>query len=449
LDAETGPGATVMDIGASTLQAACRATVVLGVCFVSLLAGCTAGDVALYEPEGSGLARGLTVKVEPDSTAADIADALGWTDGVPDAEVLVQRIGTEFRWGTALTDPNGLAGFADLIQGTYRLAAYRVLTDDETAQLGRRQAFADGTKVYLSQPLTWTLRMAAEQPRSLVFSEVYGTAPFVSEIQYAYHMFLELYNNSDTLVFLDGMIVGFVPIGPYPSELFPCEASAPFRNDPDGIWALFFHQFPGAGAEYPLAPGRTVVVALDAVDHSAVDPRFPDLSHADFEFLGSADVDNPAVPNMPEVGLESWREGHGLKFYVGSTFFLSRRVDPDALVRRQIWEHGEEELVRFPSEAILDVLATVDDDAMGEQGPMCDEKTHRNFDRLEGGGIKHGVDLEYSVQRRVIDYTPGGRAILQDTNTSAVDLVRALYTPGTLPQPQLGGARSAAGTREH
>jgi hypothetical protein len=34
----------------------------------------------------------------------------------------------------------------------------------------------------------------------------------------------------------------------------------------------------------------------------------------------------------------------------------------------------------------------------------------------------------------VIDTTPDGRAILQDTNTSAVDLVRALYTVGTLPE---------------
>ncbi len=30
-----------------------------------------------------------------------------------------------------------------------------------------------------------------------------------------------------------------------------------------------------------------VVVALDAIDHSVVDPRFPDLSNADFELLGS------------------------------------------------------------------------------------------------------------------------------------------------------------------
>jgi len=60
---------------------------------------------------------------------------------------------------------------------------------------------------------------------------------------------------------------------------------------------------------------------------------------------------------------------------------------------------------------------------------------HRNFDRLAGGFIDHGEDLEFSAQRVVLARTPDGRAILQDTNTSAVDLIRSPYTVGTLPNP--------------
>jgi hypothetical protein len=444
-----------MKMGTSILRATCRRTVPALAVASWLLAGCTAGEVELYEPEGSGLGRGLTVKVVLDEAAAEVGEALGWSDGVPDAEVRVHRVGTELHWQTEFTDSAGEARFPDLIQGTYRVAAYRVLTDEEAVQLGdRRRAFADGTKFTLVQSLTRTLQLMPEEPGSLVISEVYATVPYSTETQYNdYHMFLELYNNSDTTVFLDGMIVGTnygLPI--HPTQYYTCEASAPFRNDPNGFWALFFHRFPGTGAEYPLGPGETAVIAVDAVDHSALYPRYPNLAHADFEFLGPADVDNPAVPNMPEVGLRTWPEGHGVRLGMSLVFFLSSRVDLDALVRRiaQPSQPGLEgvEYVRFPREAIVDALATVS--ATSEQlRPRCDEWVHRNFDRLEGGGARSGEDVEYSVQRVVIGYTQGGRAILQDTNTSAVDLVRALYTVGTLPQPQLGGARSATGRREH
>ncbi len=145
-------------------------------------------------------------------------------------------------------------------------------------------------------------------------------------------------------------------------------------------------------------------------------------------------MDNPAVPNMPEVGLESWFHGHGLLLYSFQPYFLSQPLDVETLPR--VWDEGgrvAREYVRFPRDAVLDVIATDVNTAGDERTPPCDEDVHRNFDRLPGGFIDHGPDFEYSVQRLVIDVTPDGRAILQDTNTSAVDLIRALYTPGTLP----------------
>jgi hypothetical protein len=174
---------------------------------------------------------------------------------------------------------------------------------------------------------------------------------------------------------------------------------------------------------------------MDAIDHSQYHPSFPDLTDADFELLGFADVDNPAVPNMPDVGLEYSRRGHSMELWVAGTLFLSERVDIETLPRPWPWApEYDREYVRFPREALLDVLATDVNDALDEQSYLyCHERVHRNFDRLAGGFINHGEDLEYSVQRVVIDSTPDGRAILQDTNTSAVALVRALYTVGTLP----------------
>jgi hypothetical protein len=429
-----------VNVGAQILHGTCRRALPALALVSWLLGGCTAGEVELYEPEGSGLGQGLTVKVELDSTAADIAEALGWTEGVPDAEVRVHRIGTEFRWQTVLTDSAGEARFPDLIPGRYRLAAYRALTEEEAAQLGSwRRGFGDGLILDISGPQTRTLTLAPDRRGSLLIGEVYGTAPFVAEVQWNYHRYLEIYNNSDTTIYLDGMILGKAysvrgEIPPYNT----CVGMEPFRVDPDGVWAVEFHQFPGSGAEYPLAPGAIAVVAMDAIDHSQIHPSFPNLTHADFELLGPADVDNPAVPNMPDVGLEYDRRGHGMTMWVSVTYFLSEPVDIETLPRAQPWApEFDNAYVRFPRAALLDVLAAEKNDALEEQDiSRCLEAIHRNYDRLAGGFIKSGVDLEYSVQRLVIDTTPDGRAILQDTNTTAVDLVRALYTVGTLPQGQ-------------
>jgi hypothetical protein len=373
----------------------------------------------------------VTVTVEPE--ASDLAQALGWTGGVPNAEVRIHRWGTDFQWQTATTDGQGVARFPNAIPGTYRLAAYRPLTDTEVAQVGgAAHAFGDGMMTNVSNTVERTLSLGPTRRGSVVFSEVYATAPFSG---YDWHMYFELYNNSDHTVFLDGMIFGtMLGVSNVTGGLAPtCAESEPFRNDPDGVWTHFLHQFPGSGSEHPLLPGEVAVVAVDGIDHSVVDPLFPDLSGADFELEGTGDVDNPAIPNLPEVGVEPWFLGHGLRFFINDIFFLAERLDP-ALLERRVWRHkSDETYLRIPADALLDVMATEEDDALNDaRYSYCFPFVHRNFDRLPGGFVKNGEDLEYSVQRLVIG-TVNGRKILQDTNTSAVDLVRALYTPGTIP----------------
>ena len=145
-------------------------------------------------------------------------------------------------------------------------------------------------------------------------------------------------------------------------------------------------------------------------------------------------MDNPDVPNMTEVGLQPWYQGHGLRFLIGDVFFLAEAIDVSGLPRGVFHDpRSDIHLFRVPAAAVIDVLSTYKDDALWEQRfPDCGAHVHRSFDRLEGGFIKHGRDIEYSVQRPVLTHV-NGRAILQDTNTSAVDLIRARYTPGRLP----------------
>lgn len=386
--------------------------------------------------DGGDLRPGLTVTVELDSDAAAIGQQLGWTAGVPGAEVRIHRIGTAFAWETATTDADGVARFEDAIAGRYRVAAHRSLNEQEQSAVGSAAlALGDGLIRNVATSTEATLHQTPDRRGSLVISEVYATAPFTAETRYDFHYSFELYNNSDQTVYLDGKIWGTtlgIPVQEF--SIFPCSASEPWRNDPTGIWAHFLHRFPGGGTDHPLAPGDFAVVALDAVDHSAIDPRFPDLSGADFELLGSADVDNPDVPNLLEVGVEPFQLGHGLRFFIGHVFFIADDLNVAALERGTLTITRDTEFLKLPAEALIDVLDTEDTNPLGEQEfPPCDVKVHRSFDRLGGGFVEHGEDLGFSVHRTVVG-AAGGRVILQDVNTAAVDLIRARYTPA-LPPP--------------
>ena len=417
-----------------------RHRIIAGVLFGGLGLGC-AGDVGLSDPPPGGndhLQPGLTVRVAVDPEAAGVAAALGWADGVPGAEVRAHRIGTEFAWETAVTDDGGTAYLPHLVAGRYRVAAYRPLTEAESARAGVSALASGRVLTVAGVGSEGTLTLVPNRTESLVISEVYAPGtPSREGFSYNFHMFFEVYNNSDRTVFLDGLAFGYVHLFDIATPPVPCSRSAPFRKDPEGVWGYFLHRFPGGGGEYPLAPGTVAVVARDAIDHSVIDPHFPDLSHADFELIGSGDVDNPDVPNLPETGLAPWFDGHGLLFYEIHTLFLARELDVASLERRVLYEEDDDEKFRVPATHLIDVLSLDVADVFQDQlFERCDGIVHGSFDQL-GGGFppEPGNDLSYlalSVQRIRLPGPEGAAGRLQDTNVSAVDLFAAPATPGTI-----------------
>ena len=411
----------------------------MGIC-LSLFAVACAGDVGFSDPPppadgGDHLRPGFTVNSVVAPEAASVARALGWADGVPGAEVRVHRVGTNFAWETALADDLGTAHLPRLVTGQYRVAVYRPLSAAETLATGVEVLAAGRMSPVAARGTERTIELVPNQPGSLVISEVYAPATFVAELSYNFHMYFEVYNNSDRTVFLDGLTFGTVQLINAAGRSVSCAESAQFRKDPDGVWAEFLHRFPGSGGQYPLAPGEAAVVALDAIDHTVVHPDFPDLSAADFELRGSGDVNNPDVPDLVEIGLRSWFHGHGLLFYVGHVLFIAEKLDPAAL-ERTVWSlpSGDMTMLRVPASALIDVVWTEEDDALRDQRHEgCDGVVHERFDQLGGGYLKHGVDLTLSVQRILLPGAAGAAGRLQDTNVSAVDLVKAPITPGRIP----------------
>ncbi len=250
------------------------------------------------------------------------------------------------------------------------------------------------------------------------------------EINYIWDVFFEFYNNSDTTIYVDQMVMGRT----YSFVNFlgnnSCADLRQYRNDPLGIWSASFHQFPGSGTEHPVAPGQVVTIALDAVDHSVVYPSLPDLSQADFELEGTADTDNPDVPNMPSP-FPSHTLRHGFAAFSRAAYFLALPVDASALETQLI---GSIRYARFPSDRIVDVLTTHSASPSSQPPFPLDEYCqwiNREFDRLEAMWYRPGGDNRISLHRRILREESAG-PVLQDLNTSFTDWVLGVYSPGRI-----------------
>ncbi|WP_419936667.1 hypothetical protein [Candidatus Palauibacter sp.] len=272
------------------------------------LAACgTERDITGGEPDRPGVSlAALTIQVRLQPSDASLASALGWEDGVPGAEVNLLRSGTA-DWVRRGTDASGQARVVDLLPGLYRVYAGRFLTPGEAsaAELPIR-SFGDGvtTQIAGRGEQSLELELASDVPGSLVISEISNWSPPSWEVggTYSDADYFEVYNNSDRTLFLDGMVFGATVSG-QDNIHGHCAHSQDVRTDPLGVYSLAMLAFPGAGGEYPIGPGETRLVAMSAIDHTPVHPDLPDLSGADFEIRAIRAADNPAVPNMIDVGL--------------------------------------------------------------------------------------------------------------------------------------------------
>ena len=403
---------------------------------LAVFAACDTPGVTLVDPDVAGdKDRSLTITVRLEDPV--LAQALGWSQGVPDAKVFLMRVGEEFDPITLVTDSTGTAVLESILPGQYRMAAHRMLREDETGPTGGVvRAFGDGRIGQVGSPSVISLTLLANQASPVVFSEIqfsgrYDGNPALGP-DYTWFQYFELYNNSDSTIYLDGMLWGWAWHFAFESQRHPCAVTEPFRADPLGLWAAYFHRFPGSGNDYPLAPGQTVVVALDAADHSTVHPNLPDLSHADFELEGTADVDNPDVPNLPEVGPTYFPYSHGVQPSSSAPLFLAQPLDLSTLVQQRDPDWGRD-WVRIPTEAVLDV---VNADGMSPDydlliAPPCALFVPRSMDRLAGVRKLNSYDATFTMQRKTLQIIDG-RFVLQDVNTSFVDFTEAQRSPGRI-----------------
>jgi hypothetical protein len=275
-----------------------------------------------------------------------------------------------------------------------------------------------------------TVTARATRRGSLVISELFPSS-WLGDRHYYFGGFVEVYNNSDTTIYLDGKLFGYGPFFNVDAPQYdrPCSLTQQWQADPEGLWAGIVWRLPGTGRQYPLAPREAAVLAADAVDHTLVDPRWPDLSGARFEFLGAADVDNPAAANLTIVGTPYATDllGHGPYGWSGIKF-IADTVDVASLPTVQPPNYRVP-IPRIPREKILDVVYFENYPAFWEEYPqfvLCPVLISPVFDA--GPAFWYDEVAFVSWRRRA-----AGPFLLRSGSTVNDFEIIAAPTPGVVP----------------
>ena len=389
----------------------------------------------------------LTVQVRPGEGLAAVSQALAWpSNGVPGARVIAERVLNESTdapsTDTVISDAQGVAQFAALAMGRYTLRVARTFSVAERERAEKVLQDVDElvgvVRISLTARLSDTARveLARAGGSSLIFSESFPAWPAgPSGNQYYFGGYLEIVNNSDTSIVLAGKLWFDAHRGYIRSNVHPdgCSFFLAIERDPDGVWTRWLFRFPDTAK--PLAPGEAIVLAIDAVDHRPFGRAgFFDLSGADFEFLGTRDVDNPLVPNMINVGPQVYAAlGHGWGFSGGRQVWgLANSVDVEALPHWKDVVFGGGTYLRVPTGAILDIVRyNWAEPHFFPDVVDCPSPIFGGVDAADA--VLLTIQDTLAIHRKVSRTLPNGRVVFQRSRNSAADWITGRGTPGKVP----------------
>jgi hypothetical protein len=325
---------------------------------------------------------------------------------------------------TATTNANGDAIFSDVLPGEYSISASRILTAAEALPLTgissatTLNAILNSATVISSQNPTFELKLQGSAVGGFVIKEVYYTgSKTASGGNYFSDQFIEIYNNSTDTLYLDSLYIA--DISGASGLINPTTLPTPFNTDSENSYANSVWQIPGTGKQHPLAPGRSIIIAQDGVNHkdATLNPESPvDLSNADWETFNerpdNRDADAPNVPNLERV------------YFTGGFDWLITVFGPAVV----IFKGDFTKLEQVPIPGANPVIAPrikIPNNIVIDGAEFLRDGTSASFKRLPaavdaGFSFADGTYTKQSLRRKT-STTINGRRVLQDTNNSTAD----------------------------
>lgn len=392
----------------------------------------------------------------------------------PNVKVILASASSEKKY-EALTDSKGAATFNDIIPDTYSISATLNLSKvDFEKTFGyapNKEEISFGAtedKVIINRETepSKTLTLLTSKIGDLVFKQIYYAGSNVKEGASYRDLFFEIYNNSNETIYLDGLYFGqaygrtkntkesyTTNTGQYDWSQSNGQTKGS-KSNTDFVYVDNIYQIPGTGKQYALKPGKSAVIAENAINHKVPlvvqvrgkDKKYPiknpaltiDLSNATFEVnmieyfttLGQkplpTDVDNPSVPNLnityrvnardliiDPIGRDSF-----IIFRTKELATYSKLPNPQTT---KITDKTKR-YIQIPNSVIIDAVETNKEDP-SKLFPR------RLSAALDAGYafVPKGKYSSQSIIRKVVKEV-NGRKVLQDTNNSTNDF-EALNLP--------------------
>lgn len=328
---------------------------------------------------------------------------------------------------TFSTDANGVLIVPEIIPDEYTInTSWEISGFDYKKLIKNQELIEDKAIILLKATLTnyqlfttKDIQIALDKVimKSLLISKVYysGTKDN-SNRNYTSDSFVEIFNNSDEVVYADGKYLALA------ESVSPAAYLA--KDNPEYIYTRQICKFPGNGTSYPIEPGKSIVIAArSARDHRTSASSSVDLSTAEFEVKDIDGTGNPDVKALPVISSSTSIKFLNLISGGPNAVFLFE-TDEDIMQWPEFYAPGKtsgERFRRVPVNTVLDGLECLKNNAT--TGP--DVNLKRFQDIIDAGFAFITATSGYtneSVERKVGEIVEG-RYILKDSNNSSQDFV--------------------------
>ncbi len=340
------------------------------------------------------------------------------------------------------TDAQGFANITNLIPDEYNITTSWEITGAEyKTMINNPEPVEDKAKVLITAVLNKQQIYSAKDIslvlekivlKSLLISKVYftGTKDNANK-NYTTDAYIEIFNTSEETSYIDGKYIGLTESMSTPAY--------PAKDNPDFIYARQICKFPGTGKDYPIEPGKSIVIAAKgARDHRTSASTSVDLSFADFEVKDTDGSGNPDVKALPLVSNSTTVKFLNLLTGGGNGVFLFETSE-DIMTWPEVYAPGKTSGERFrkiPTTSVLDGVECLKNNV----GTGPDVNLKRLQFIIDAGYTFVNTTSGYtheSLERKVVS-TINGVVKIKDSNNSTEDFVITLDpTPKKYDKPEL------------
>jgi len=239
-----------------------------------------------------------------------------------------------------------------------------------------------------------------------------------------FDQFIEIYNNTDTVMYADGLAIGETRHETTSGENIYADNMA----EKTFLWTVYAIPGKDGDKNVPVEPGRSIVIAPQPIDHrhdNSIDLRPPVSDYQWFDAYGSGQysIDVPEVPNLERYysySLSVWIVT--VQMNRGFVIFKIPQSRDGGNIAKYVEDNTD---MRFNNAGNMVTAIGVENqyviDAveLGYKHDFYRKSLHSSLDK--GRSYTLQPYNGKSIRRKILTVKPDGRVVYQDTNDSSVD----------------------------